>query len=79
MRKLFKNEGLLMANLYLEIDQSLATNLDILNSKVTVFGEFTKPKIWQEKIECHYDAFFKCFKSEMVTIKIGDKFKFIIT
>jgi len=68
MKKLFKNNGIIMANLYLELDQQEASTIDIQNSKVEVFGEFSKPNIWQVRVTCTYDPYFKCHKSEVVQI-----------
>lgn len=78
MKKLFKEQGIILANLYLEVDDSHFKNMDMYNLRVTVFGEFSRPNIWQHQVPCTFDSFFKCYKSDVVPIKVGDSFKFVV-
>ena len=50
--------------------------MDVKNMKVCVFGEFSRPNMWQAHEPCTFDSFFKCHKSDVLPIKIGDSFKF---
>jgi hypothetical protein len=64
-------QHIFVATIYLEISENISPLRE-----VKIFGTFSK-KHWQEKKDCVYDPFFKCFKAE-VKIKIGDQFKFIL-
>ena len=65
-RLLFKNQRIFLATVYFEnSNQSVKPT-----SKVQVFGAFTR-KPWQEKVLCIYDARTKCFKADLVRIKLG--------
>ena len=47
---------------------------------VEVFGEFEgKNGIWNRRWECAFDEFFHCYKSQPVDLKIGSRFKFVVT
>lgn len=74
-RQLFRKKKIFLATLYLETQSSLVKP----NSKVQVFGNFTLPKPWGQKIVCVYDPKTKCFKtSKPHQIKQGLIFKFIL-
>lgn len=76
MRKLYKEQGILFTNLYLEGNQSQYK--PSYQTKVSVIGEFSRPQMWQVDIACSFDSFFKCYKSDVIPVKIGDLFKFMI-
>jgi hypothetical protein len=57
--QLFLKKRTHIATLYLETTSSLVKP----TSKVQVFGNFTHPKPWGQKIVCVYDPKNKCFKT----------------
>ena len=69
-RKFSRSKKTYFANIYFE-------PAAFPSDKVHMFGEFSKTP-WEEMVECKYDPYFKCFKSPVVKIKDGHKFKFMI-
>lgn len=61
-RKSLMRKKIFIERLYLETKEKIDPK-----AKVEVFGNFTK-KPWNQRITCHYDPFFKCFKSDLVKI-----------
>jgi hypothetical protein len=71
-RQEFKIRRIFYVSLYLQAGEKIRPN-----SRVKVFGTFSR-KPWSEKISCKFDPFFKVFKSEIIRIRAGQQFKFII-
>ena len=47
---------------------------------VAVLGEFeAKNAAWNKRYQCFFDDFFECYKSEPISLKIGSRFKFLVT
>ena len=47
---------------------------------VSALGEFEgRNAYWNRRFECTFDEFFQCYKSEPIGLKIGTRFKFLVT
>ena len=66
MKKVFQREAVFTTNLFLTFDEHEKTKSSQTNLEIELVGQFKRNGYREVNVICHYDEFFKCYKSDLV-------------